>query len=286
MADPSMDRQEFYVATSRSREETYLYATAEIDSGREEFAPPSVEDRGPLGQLAQATERDRAQSAAHDEAKKAELAKLSTPEVRERYWELVVPAHDEEQHEGDYTRQVSATERCREGYERAVAEREAAEGLPWRERREELPVAQAREQGLAESLSKSTEKLQSMEPPTDSARREQAIAERLLTERTEQALAAARIKPPSYVKKELGERPSDPTKAKAWDRGVRGIEGYRRKYGVTDKNSALGKKAKGASQRAARARAQRRVQEAQRRLGRVQQLGRSRDTGRGFGIGL
>ena len=73
MADASMDKQEFYVATSRSREETYLYATAEIDSGREEFAPPSVEDRGALGQLAQAAERDRAQSAAHDEAKRAEL---------------------------------------------------------------------------------------------------------------------------------------------------------------------------------------------------------------------
>lgn len=86
--------------------------------------------------------------------------------------------------------------------------------------------------------------------------------------------------------KELGERPADPEKARAWDRGVRGIEGYRREYGVTDKKNALGDQGRGASQRAARARAQRRMQEAQRRLGRGRQLGRSRDTGRGLGIGL
>ncbi|HEX2708981.1 MAG TPA: AAA family ATPase [Solirubrobacterales bacterium] len=41
MADPSMDRQEFYVAASRSREETYLYVTPEIQLEREEYAPRS-----------------------------------------------------------------------------------------------------------------------------------------------------------------------------------------------------------------------------------------------------
>ena len=39
MADPSMDKQELYVAASRSREETYLYATPEIQTHREEIAP-------------------------------------------------------------------------------------------------------------------------------------------------------------------------------------------------------------------------------------------------------
>ena len=40
-ADPSMDKQELYVAASRSREETYLYATPEIQIEREEYAPRS-----------------------------------------------------------------------------------------------------------------------------------------------------------------------------------------------------------------------------------------------------
>jgi AAA domain/TrwC relaxase len=41
MADPSMDRQEFYVAASRTREQTYLYATPEIQFDRDEYAPRS-----------------------------------------------------------------------------------------------------------------------------------------------------------------------------------------------------------------------------------------------------
>jgi hypothetical protein len=285
MADPSMDKQEFYVATSRSREETYLYATQEVEVERQEFAPPSVEDRGALGELAQASERDRSQSAAHDEALRAELSKLPTPQIAERHQELSGPAYTEVRQEGDYARQATETARCHERYERAVAQRKAAERLGWRERRRELPRAEESEQRLAERLKVSTKKLRDSEPPEDSARREQQIAERLLAERVEQALIAARIKPPKYVTKELGERPSGSVKAREWDRGVQGIEGYRQEHGVTGKKRALGKEAKGASQRAARERTLRRMQEAQRRLGRGQQLARSRDTGRGLGLG-
>jgi conjugative relaxase-like TrwC/TraI family protein len=285
MADPSMDRQEFYVATSRSREETYLYATAEHDSGREEFAPPSVEERGALGQLAQSAERDRSQSAAHDEAKRAELAKLPTPQLAERHRELERPADNEFRQERACAEKVKEVEHCRERLERAVAERETAEGLPRRERKVELPQARLSERWAEERLAEHSEALRGMEPPTDSARREHAIAERLLAERVEQALTAARIEPPKYVTKELGERPSDPTQAKAWDKGVRGIESYRQEHGVTDKKRALGKEPKEIGRQAARERAQRRLREAQRGLGRGQQLGRSRDTGRSLGIG-
>ncbi len=285
MADPTMDRQEFYVATSRSRDQTYLYATAEHDSGREEFAPPSAEERGALGQLAQAAERDRSQSAAHDEAKRAELEKLPTPQLAERHRELERPADDESRQERACVEKVKEVERCRERLERAVAERETAEGLPRRERKVELPQARLSERWAEERLTEHSGALRGMEPPTDSARREHAIAERLLAERVEQALTAARIEPPKYVTKELGERPSDPTQAKAWDKDVRGIESYRQEHGVTDKKRALGKEPKEIGRQAARERAQRRLREAQRGLGRAPQLTRSRDIGRGLGIG-
>ncbi len=67
-ADPSMDKQESYVAASRSREETYLYATPEIqlDIERDEYAPRSHELREDLEHIEAAFGRDRAQIAAHD----------------------------------------------------------------------------------------------------------------------------------------------------------------------------------------------------------------------------
>jgi hypothetical protein len=87
MADPSMDKQEFYLATSRTREQTYLYATSEIQGERSEYAPADPE-RDPIAHVGEAAERDRAQTAAHDEALRAELQKLPRPELEAREREL------------------------------------------------------------------------------------------------------------------------------------------------------------------------------------------------------
>ena len=56
--------------------------------------------------------------------------------------------------------------------------------------------------------------------------KEFAVADRVLAERRELTIVAARIFPPDYIKSELGERPSDPAKQKAWDRGVSQIERF------------------------------------------------------------
>ena len=80
MADPSMDRQELYVAASRSREETFFYATPEVDLEREEFAPHSAGREG-LAHIAAAAERDGAQVSAHDQALRSRLDGLSSPEL-------------------------------------------------------------------------------------------------------------------------------------------------------------------------------------------------------------
>jgi hypothetical protein len=88
-----MDKQELYVATSRSRERTYLCATPEIHAEREEFAPDSIEDRGTLAHLDDAAERDRAQTAAHDEALRDELRQLSAARSSQggRLWKTPLP---------------------------------------------------------------------------------------------------------------------------------------------------------------------------------------------------
>ena len=195
---PSMDKQEMYVATSRTREQTYLYATQEIQADRSEYAPTGPK-RDPNAHVGEAAERDRAQIAAHDAALRAELAELPTTELAARRGKLDTPARFEARHQEDYARQVQAVEERRGQVEQASANREAVEA--------------GRE-----------------------VRREREIAAQLLDARSAQALTAARIEPPSYIVKELGERPTDPIKARSWDHGVQGVERYRLKHGVRDKS--------------------------------------------------
>ncbi|HKB50389.1 MAG TPA: hypothetical protein VKC63_03045 [Solirubrobacterales bacterium] len=76
MVDPSMDKQELYVAASRSRDETFLYATPEIQSHREEIAPMPDRSADALPHIAAAAERDRAQLAAHDAALRSQFSGL------------------------------------------------------------------------------------------------------------------------------------------------------------------------------------------------------------------
>jgi hypothetical protein len=288
MVDPSMDKQEAYVATSRTREQTYLYATPEIQVERNEFAPAAPE-RDPIAHIAEAVGRDRAQTAAHDEALRAELAKLPTEELAARHKELVVPAATERTQEERYAGEISRVAEAREQLERAATKCEAAEALGRRERREQLPLAQANEERWTKAFTERTAALEQMQPPGTEVRRECELAEQLLARRAGQALAAARIEPPSYIVKELGERPADPTKARVWDQGVQGVQVYRFEHGVRDMGRAFGPKPPNALARAAREAAQRRLAEIQRRLGLEQQLAktkaRTRNMERDLGIG-
>ncbi|HSS49941.1 MAG TPA: hypothetical protein VLX28_13475, partial [Thermoanaerobaculia bacterium] len=287
MTDPSMDKQEFYVATSRSREDTRLYATPEIPALRSEYAPAGPK-RDAIAHVAEATERDRAQTAAHDEAVRAELAKLPTDELEAKCFGLGGLANSEARHEESYSRLLQAVEERRSQAEQATADREAAEALGWRQRRQKLPDANEREQRSRERLAEVTARLEQMEPPGSEARREREIAGNLLDKRSEQMLTAIRIQPPAYILKELGERPTDPAKARSWDRGVEGIENFRLRYRVKDQRTAFGREPQGAGERAALKAAERRLAATQRRLGLERQLAareRARSIERGFGIG-
>ena len=143
---------------------------------------------------------------------------------------------------------------------------------------------------LGERLSEQRERLERLAPASNEARREHEIVGQLLAEREEKMLFAARLAPPAYVVNELGERPDEPGKGRAWDRGVREIESYRNERGVTDKDSALGKRPEDEFERALHDRAQDRVRMAQRRLDRVQQAERSmqlsQEMDHGFDLGI
>jgi conjugative relaxase-like TrwC/TraI family protein len=291
MADPSMDKQEFYVATSRSSGKTHLYATPEIQAERDEFAPKPPE-RDAIERIGEAAERDRAQTAAHDEALRAELRKLPSQEIKARSQALegAAAAHSRA---GEFRRaQEEKVEFYEARFRSAVKNLERAEGLGRRERKRALPRAQRRLVDACADLDLAQAKLARLEPEPvrNEARHERRIAVQVLAERDERMLTAMRISPPAYIAEELGQRPSDPAKARTWDRGVKMIEGYREAHGVTDQQRALGQRPKDGMQRASREAAQRRLRDSQRRLDLQRQLAKSRERGMGIerslGIGL
>ncbi len=279
MADPSMDKQELYVATSRSREETYLYATPEVQAHREEVAPASPYLREGIPHIAEAAERDRAQLAAHD---MAQMKALQTSELIERRDSLRSQVRQERTNEDERAELQRRIEQVREFIGGMGAQREWTKELPRKLRRSERERIDRTEARAKQQLAQLEAQLRRMPPVEHQARQELAVAERVLDERLRAAVLAARLSPPAYITKELGERPLDRTKQRAWDRGVAEIEGYRQQHGIKDPNRALGReRAREIEQRATL----RSIHEAQRALGLGRHASRARDLGRSLGIG-
>jgi len=144
-ADPSMDKQELYVAASRSREETFIYATPEIQTHREEIAPESPHLREGIPHIGEAAERDRAQLAAHDEAWRSEFSGLPTEELVARRAELWSAVDTETVSQERWDALSQRIEPFRESFEDLDSQRVVAEVLPRGERREALARAESGE---------------------------------------------------------------------------------------------------------------------------------------------
>jgi hypothetical protein len=290
MADPTMDQQEFYVAASRSREETHFYVTPDRELDRLEYAPRSPEVGNGLEQIARAAERDGAQAAAHDEALRAKLAPLSVEELHARRRELASEVRAEADNQRAWS---SLEERTAENEARldAIAEGYAKLGEPpSRFARREVRDEYRREVGdpeLHERLARrEAAKLEAeragLAPTEHEARAEAAVIEHLVGGRERSRLEAVRLAPPGYITKELGERPSDPSKRVHWDRAVRGIESYRQQHGIEDRDIALGGKPKDRSAELAQRQARESLQRGQRSL----QMKQARTVQRSQGIEL
>jgi conjugative relaxase-like TrwC/TraI family protein len=288
MADPSMDRQELYVAASRSREETFFYATPEIDLEREEYAPRSP-GRDGLAHIAAAAERDGAQVSAHDQALRSRLDRLSSPELVRLRDELRSEAGAEQQ-----------AERRREGLDERIAhseeliagveaERPALGDEPrWgrarKEHRQAVAQLDAREAMSREALARHEAEREELPTAAHDARAEVATIDRILDRREDVALAAARVSPGDYLVAALGERPEGGQERIAWDRAAREVEGYRQGHGIEDPDKALGPDAADRAARREQVTAARSIEQARRSLGLEQT--RSIERGQTVEIGL
>jgi conjugative relaxase-like TrwC/TraI family protein len=290
MADPAMDRQEFYVAASRTRGETFFYATPEVGFDRMEIAPSPPDAEG-LEHIARAAERDGAQAAAHDAALRERLGKLSTPELRARRRELASEAGTEGREQGEVERLEDQLATMRESLAQAAGRREGLgeEPPPWARSdraayRSEAEQIAWQERYAAEHAAKLEAEIASAPPVEHAARAERALAEHLIEERVGARLAAVRIDPPDYLTRELGERPTDPTKRWVWDRAVARIERYRQEHGIRDRDSTLGAKPRDSLAQLEHRRAMESLRRTQLQLGLEQSRARAVEKARGIGI--
>ncbi|HEX3362564.1 MAG TPA: MobF family relaxase [Solirubrobacterales bacterium] len=286
MADPSMDRQELYVAASRSRDETFFYATPEVDLEREEFAPHSA-GRGGLAHIAAAAERDGAQVSAHDQVLRSRLDRLSSPELVRLRDELRSEAGAEREAERRREQSVERATRREELLAGLDAERLALGAEPRRRRdrqayREALRWIETRERQIARQSERNEAAFGELPAVTHDARAEVAAIHRILDRREDMALAAARVSPGAYLVAELGERPDGGRERIAWDRAARDIEGYRQRHGLLDRDTAIGPEAKDRATRREQVAVERSIATARRESG-LEQL---RDTGRTMEIGV
>jgi conjugative relaxase-like TrwC/TraI family protein len=272
MADPSMDRQETYVAASRSRQETWFYATPDVDLERAEFAPSSRRREG-LDHIAAAAERDGAQVSAHDQALRTKLEGLSSPELVRLRDELASEAGAEGRIERRHSDLDQGIARSESQIARVEEERAALGERPrWgREARRGYDGARSildvEEKMHRGTLERFEGELAELAPTVHDARAERAAVAAVLDRRVDLALAAARVSAPDHVVAELGERPAEGRQRVAWDGAVRDIECFRQKYGLRDRDNALGAEPTDPTARVERMRAQDSIRRAQRQLG-------------------
>ncbi|HEU4705617.1 MAG TPA: hypothetical protein VFS64_00325, partial [Solirubrobacterales bacterium] len=294
MADPSMTREEFYVATSRTRGDTFLYATPEVQLAREEIAPPSPYLRGGLEHIAEAAERSGAQTAAMDEALRSRFAPIPSDQLASQLRELDLETWREYRGEEANRAHAERVAEYKQRIELLAGQREKIPAPERRERRADRAERERRERDLdrrerwareeAERLRAAAGELPEVR---HEARAEAAVIESVLADRERLAAAAARVSPPDYIKRELGERPRDPSKAAEWDEAVRGVEGYRQRNGIVDRDNALGTRPKEPARAHEHDRAQRQLERSQRQLRLHQQRAQvrqhSHDVGRSLG---
>jgi hypothetical protein len=208
-AEPAMGREDFYVAMSRAREETRLYAVAEPSFGREEYAPREAWERELLDDVREAIERPTAQVGAVDEATRGEIRREPTEELIELREFLRGEIGRAEFAQRQERMALQELERAREHLAGTEARVDALAHAPRRERRELLPIWEraegAERKRLAELEAEFERRPPAPEIPPDT-RAELAAVERELAERRSMQMTADRLSPPDYITRELGER--------------------------------------------------------------------------------
>ncbi|MGC1853654.1 MAG: MobF family relaxase [Solirubrobacterales bacterium] len=277
LLDAGASLEQELVAVSRGGEVANVYAVASSELIDPELGPGRREVSDDLHDIRSAMEREGNDFAAAEVDLRKQIERLTPRELADRRAELAAAG-----------RAVDPLLSRRDRLEREIKDAEFWVAALSRERAaieamkdppaEELARVMRAEAALVERLSRNRGERDALpestamgEPkPVDPALRlKAALVDRRINQLARRDVEAARLEPSKAIYEALGPYPHDPDKALAWHKGAHAIATYRRRHGIREESNALGKQPRSAAARAERARAQRRLQEAQRQLGRA-----------------
>jgi conjugative relaxase-like TrwC/TraI family protein len=239
--DSGVSREDFLVAVSRARNETFGYGVAASELLDADLGPARRDVSDDAHDLRLGSERIASEYSATEVSDRLGLEQLTESELVERKIRLV-------QKLGAETVPSASSERIAAVDKRLATEAERLTNL--RDRRAEAPPVS--DMRLIESTEKmaqvAIERLESERAELDSMRRAESrqprgpngedraelsrVEDRLLVLRR-RAVAAERVRPSEMIHEALGPRPTDAAKAVLWNEGVDLIYAYRQTHGVS-----------------------------------------------------
>ncbi|MEZ5078116.1 MAG: MobF family relaxase [Solirubrobacterales bacterium] len=296
LLDAAGSLEQELVAVSRGREVANVYAVAASELTDADLGPGRREVSDSLHDIRLAIEREGANYSAAEAALRQRIADLSPRQLAARRAALAEQVSEADPLFSRGDRLDREIKRAEEWLGRMTGEREALEANE-SPRAADLARASTGEVAAREKLSRLRAQRSALperdaeapdsRPLAPSTRLESELVEDAVDRLARRDVAAARIEPiEDVICETLGTFPhADPEKARTWHEGADAIASYRRRHGITDTDNPLGPQPNDSAARAERARVERRIESAQRRLGRRATRGAARRTPQPHDIG-
>jgi hypothetical protein len=231
-----LSKEDAYVALTRAREATELYALSREPIERAEFAPTGDERTVELDDFGRELERSEEGALAIDEHVRGALERRSTVDLVAE-----LERHERERVDPSRRRAQALRTDLAETEARLAELSEEVERLPRRGRERSWAVTVYNHTAeRAERLRAEERKLPAPSRTAPASSKRVASIGRELSERRRVTVEVAIATEPAYVTDALGRRPEALRDRLAWERVVERLETLRQRLGVKDRERGLG----------------------------------------------
>jgi len=278
LLDAGADLEQEVVALSRARVIENVYTVASSELLDPELSPARRELSDPLHDIRSAIEREGNDYAAAEVAIREQIKSLTPRELADRRTALlaagraadpILSRRDQlDRHIKDAEYWIAALSREREAIE--AMKQPPADELARVTRAESVQTDRLRRDFAERDALPAPDTSEPPRPLDPDKRLEAVLVDQRIGYLARADVKAAQLEPSKVMYDTFGSFPAnDPVKSVAWGEGAHALATYRRRHGITDERNPLGAQPRSGAARAERARTQRRIQDAQRKLGRA-----------------